>query len=131
MNQNSVMLGAKTIAVVDDNIDFLESLVSILRRHGFEACGFNDPVACLELMSSWKPDLVLSDYEMPQMSGLVFLHNVRLLFPDLPCLLVTGSSSMELTRLASAAGCAAVVAKPFEMKFLIDMIHRCLNALES
>ena len=79
-------------------------------------------------MPSWRPDLVLSDYDMHQMSGLDFVRNVRALFPNLPCLLVTGSTNMELTHLASVAGCAGVVNKPFDMKFLIEIMHRHLNA---
>lgn len=127
MNLEVDMYASKRIALVDDNSEYVNVLVSMLSLQGFDVHGFDDPVACLDYISSVKQDLLLSDYQMPEMSGLDLIRNVRQLFPDLPCILVTGYSSMDLTYLASAAGCASVVAKPFSMKFLTEVINRHID----
>ncbi|WP_341686321.1 response regulator [Limnohabitans sp.] len=111
------------IAVVDDNEEFSTVLVSLLNENGFEAYAFNDPIACIDRMQSWKPDILLTDYEMPQMTGIDLVRNIHQILPDLPCLLVTGSSEILLKSKATSAGCSAVIFKPFELNELITAIN--------
>lgn len=115
------------VAVVDDDHEYVDSLVSILIRHGLDAHGFSNVHDCLARMPGWKPDMVLTDYEMPEMNGLEFVHQVRAFFPNIPCLLITGSSKFGLTALATSYGCAAVLPKPFSFAHLLDLIGQHLS----
>lgn len=59
---------AKTILVVDDEFDIVETIKLWLQRHSFAVCGFADPLLALEHFkkNSERIDLVLSDIRMPQ-----------------------------------------------------------------
>lgn len=116
----------KIIFVVDDNGDYLQTLVFFLKRQGYDAYGFEDPQLCLNQLTLLRPDLILSDYEMPHMNGLEFVKEVNRMLTNIPCLLVTGSIMPELPKKALNEGCAGILSKPFDISELIDAIEKNL-----
>ena len=84
--------GKYHVLVVDDELPVRESMAMFLRAAGYEVStaehGFD---ALLQLRRAPSPDLIISDLNMPQMSGFEFLSVVRRRFPDIPVVAVSGA----------------------------------------
>lgn len=78
---------------------------------GREALKFMD--SAYELVN-----LVICDWNMPNMSGVEFLRQLRTVDPDIPFLMVTGRADMESILEAKSSGVTAYVAKPFSAQQL-------------
>jgi CheY-like chemotaxis protein len=80
------------ILVVDDEPSVRQSLAGLLNDEGYEVStaehGFD---ALLQLRRTPSPDVIISDLNMPQMSGFEFLSVVRRRFPEIPTIAVSGA----------------------------------------
>lgn len=85
-----------TVYVVDDDPLVTESLGTALELETpWRIVRSNDPKEALGLMTTCTPDVVLSDFKMPQMDGLAFLAEVRRRFPLAVLMLLTGYSDKD------------------------------------
>jgi len=84
----------------------------------------------LSYLSRERADLVILDLVMPRMGGMVFLKEVRQLYPDLPVLVVTASSSDDLTLEALAIGAVGLVRKPWDVHELRNLVSQSITASE-
>jgi len=111
-----------TLLIVDDDALIRRSLGEVLRREGYavvEASGGGDALKALEQAA---PDLVITDFNMPEIDGLQLLREIRARKPDLPVILVTGYGTVEHAVDAMRAGAYDYVSKPIiddEMKMVI------------
>ena len=84
------------ILVVDDDPFTGRFLTQLLGdRGGFEVTCTTDPATALQRASTDRWDLVLTDVEMPGMSGLELLQALRRAAPDLPVVVITGHASLD------------------------------------
>jgi DNA-binding NtrC family response regulator len=115
----------KTILVVDDDADALECAHQILTRHGYESIPCSDISTALTLLASGASiDLALIDLFMPEMNGLEFHARIEQLRPGLPCIVVTGHSSVESYLIAINNGILDYLNKPYrigELKKVVAM----------
>ena len=104
------------ILVVDDSKAMRMIVVRTLRQAGFNG---HDVVEAengkegLDLVKSIKPDLVLSDWNMPEMTGIEFLRALRGAGDTTPFCFVTSEGSEEMRTMADQAGALGLIAKPF------------------
>jgi two-component system chemotaxis response regulator CheY len=85
----------KTILIVDDSLTMQLSLKANLEMNGFVVVTANDGLQALnKLKSGAKPDLIITDVNMPNMGGIAFIQNARALpgFRFLPILTLTTES---------------------------------------
>ncbi|MBB5060460.1 CheY-like chemotaxis protein [Granulicella aggregans] len=80
------------VFVVDDEIVIAETLVTILKRCGFEATSFNDPLKALANAEVGAPDMLISDVVMPQISGVELAIRLKALCPSCKILLFSGQA---------------------------------------
>ena len=79
------------IVVVDDEKIVTSAFSTLLKVEGFsDAHFFNNPKEALDYLKNNTPDLVISDFLMPEMNGLEFLSEVKKLYPDVSKILLTG-----------------------------------------
>jgi len=83
------------IFVVDDETIIAESLAIILRKSGFMAVSFSNPVEALERAKTEPPDLLLTDVVMPQFSGIDLAIQMKAFCPDCRILLFSGQASTK------------------------------------
>jgi CheY-like chemotaxis protein len=81
------------ILVVDDDLSIRETAKLILESEGFEVLTAADGVEGLHSLSKSLPDLIISDLNMPRMSGFEFLAVVRQRFPHIPTIAMSGGHS--------------------------------------
>jgi len=109
------------VLVVDDSRAMRLILTRILKQTGLvtgeisEAENGNEALAHLRGSSA---DLVLSDWNMPEMSGIELLGALRAEGIDVPFVFVTSESTTEMRERAAEAGAASLIAKPFTRELL-------------
>ncbi len=109
------MAGLK-ILVVDDQPDVRSLIRDILADAGihqiFEASDGKDAMQFLDADFDIV-DMIICDWNMPGMSGVDFLRQIRTVFPDMPFLMVTGRCDKDSVIKAKVAGVTAFIKKPF------------------
>jgi CheY-like chemotaxis protein len=92
-DEHTEIAGRGTVLVVDDNPDVSEATAAMLREMGYDVKVAADTPEALAQIAQDKPLLVLSDIVMPgPKDGLTLARELKLLYPDLPVVLMTGFS---------------------------------------
>lgn len=115
------------ILAVDDDRSVLSSLRLVLGRAGFDVTTAPDAEAAVASVRRQRPDLVLMDMNFHRdttgSDGLELLRKVKILYPDLPVILMTGWGSIQLAVEGIKAGAADFVTKPWDNATLISKIQ--------
>jgi putative two-component system response regulator len=121
-----------SILVVDDDADVLRTLGRILQRAGYQRVTVSgDAAAVAALARETRPDLLLLDYHLPDLTGATLLEELRAAAGPhdyLPVLIISGDPTAEVRRRALAAGATDFVTKPFE---ITEVLLRIQNLLET
>lgn len=116
------------ILVVDDEESIREFLEIMLRKEGYEVTCAEDGAKALDLVKKRSFDMVISDLQMPNMTGLELLKQVKSQFPDLVFMLITAFGTTENAVEAMKSGAYDYILKPFK----IDEVRiNIANALRS
>lgn len=118
-----------TILVVDDYALTRDMVKSILRQIGFtNVIGAEDGRFALDILSDTKVDLVICDWNMPHMSGLEVLQEIRSkpVHQSLPFLMLTAEAYRENVVEAMKAGVSDYIVKPFTAQTLSDKLAAVL-----
>lgn len=121
---------APSVLVVDDALTVRELQRSILRRAGYEVRTAVDGRDALALLAEERPDLVVTDVEMPGLDGLGLTRTIRATpaLASLPVLMVTSRASPEDRRLGLEAGADAYLVKQdFDEAQLLAAVRRLLG----
>ena len=119
----------KQILIVDDYANGRQVLRERLEMQGFACQEVEDGSAALTAIQTKCFDLVITDNEMPVMTGIQLLQYLAERPEDQPppVLFLTGHPSNELSNAAQAAGACAVLEKPYKDQELISEITRILE----
>jgi two-component system response regulator PilR (NtrC family) len=116
------------ILVVDDEESIREFLDIMLRKEGYEVTLAEDGARAIDLLKKKTFDLVISDLQMPQVTGMELLKHVRDNFPDLLFMMITAFGTTETAVEAMKIGAYDYITKPFK----IDEVRIVIgNALKS
>lgn len=121
-------MNGSSILVVEDDQALAEALKDTLLLAGYSVVmAENGRQALIELESN-DINLIVSDINMPQMSGDVLLKRVKTLYPDIPIMLMTAYGTIEQAVDAMRDGAVDYMVKPFEAEVLINMVSRYVGA---
>jgi FixJ family two-component response regulator len=115
------------VAIVDDDEAIGSGVSSLLRSAGFKVAVFASAEDFLESPRALEVACVLTDVQMPGMSGLELLDLLRETRPELPVLIMTAFPTGSIEARALAAGAVSFLSKPFEAAALLDALHRTLG----
>lgn len=110
------------VLIVDDATDYLGLITSILKAVGISAVSANDGEMALVELSKSSFKLLITDLNMPGLSGLDVARRAVASSPGLPVILMTAQGFSEVIEQAKSAGIRHVITKPFGTKQLIDAI---------
>jgi two-component system chemotaxis response regulator CheY len=119
------------IVVVDDSRAMRMIVVRTLRQAGFgghEVLEAENGRQGLELVAEHGADLILSDWNMPEINGIEFLQTLRARGNATPFCFVTSESSEEMREQAAAAGALGLIAKPFTADSFSDVLSAVVTA---
>ena len=117
------------ILIADDSRVMRQIVLRTLRQAGFADHQFieaEDGADALAKVTSEQPDLVLSDWNMPNMTGIELLRQLRANGNAVPFGFVTSEGSTEMRELASGAGALFLIAKPFTADTFVDALGSVL-----
>ena len=117
------------ILVVDDFSTMRRIITNVLRQLGFDnIVEAEDGAKALHILESESVEFVITDWNMPQMSGLDLLKAIRAndnaSKKDIPVLMVTAEALQENIVLAAKEGVNNYIIKPFDAKTLADKIDK-------
>ena len=117
------------LLVVDDSLSARKTLETLLNDSGFEVTTAIDGLDALDKIRTNPPDLILTDLEMPRMSGMELAAIVRnsQKFSDIPIIMITSRSTRKHRGEAEAAGVSAYLTKPWTETAVLDQIQQLLG----
>jgi DNA-binding NtrC family response regulator len=115
------------VLVVEDSSVFREMQGLLLRQAGYAVSGHEHPQTALAAARERKFELVIIDYELPEMNGQQFMHELRKITPDIAIIFVSGSLTLELAIQLSKQGVAGIFNKPANPKTLLEKINETLS----
>ena len=113
------------IVVADDSRAMRMIVIRTLRQAGFgghEVVEAGNGREGLDLVTAHGPDLILSDWNMPGMTGIDFLATLRWRGDTTPFCFVTSEGSDEMREQAAASGALGLIAKPFTSEAFLDVL---------
>jgi two-component system chemotaxis response regulator CheY len=119
------------ILLVDDSKTMRSLVQRAIRQAGYRSLSIGEAengVQALAKMSQEQPRLVLSDWNMPEMTGIEFLQQVRGKQNKVPFGFVTSESSDAIKQLALDSGASFVITKPFTADDIQDALEPILGA---
>jgi DNA-binding NtrC family response regulator len=117
------------ILVVDDERTLRESCSSILEAAGFPVIVAGKGDEALRMLRRHKPDIVLVDLYMPDVSGMDLLQQALELNPSCLVIIMTGKASVESSIEALRAGAWSYIPKPFSATHLNILVGRAAHAV--
>ena len=122
---------AKLILVVEDNKDNSDLVDKILKHYGYDVKIIESSKEALEFCkSSPPPALILMDVSLPEMDGLELTKLIKQIprYSQTPIVAVTAYSEKEMEEKALKAGCAGMLAKPFDPNELIKHLEQYITS---
>ena len=122
-------LNQKNILVIDDSITTRTLEKNILSSAGFNVITANNPIDALKKINEIHFDIILTDIEMPEMSGLEFLSQMKTneLYADVPIVVMSSLGDESQKRKAHSLGAEKYVVKgEFNQKAFVDMVSNIL-----
>lgn len=119
----------KTILIVDDSATIVMSLKNNLEIAGYAVETASDGMEALnKAKSGMKPDLVITDVNMPRMDGLELINQLRQLssYKFVPILLLTTENSLERKQDAKRLGATGWIVKPCSGTELINVVKKLI-----
>ena len=115
--------------VLDDDMDVSESLAMLLRSVAIDVETYGSVSTFLEGFShnADKPCLLLLDVRMSEMSGMALLEKLRLDYPWLPIIMITGHGDIDMAVKAMKLGAKDFVTKPFSGQGILDRVQEVLR----
>lgn len=112
------------VLLVDDNKRILDFLSHFLTSQGFEVLTASDGFSALKILGKNSfPDIIITDYSMPGMSGKEFtevIYGIKIL-NSIPVIMISGSN-LEYEDLPQTYNFKALIQKPFDINTLLQVI---------
>jgi two-component system, chemotaxis family, chemotaxis protein CheY len=118
------------ILIADDSRVMRQIVTRTLRQAGFEGHDLveaGDGKQALEIFNAENPDLVVSDWNMPEMTGVEFLRALRAAGHQVPFGFVTSECTEEMKKAAESAGALFFIVKPFTADGFRDALGQLLG----
>lgn len=125
MNTGSIPKARLRVIVAEDNRVVRRVLCDIIRQDDnlILVGEASDGAAALQLLKTFRPDVLCLDLIMPGMDGLAALRQIQVHYPDLRVIIVSGNSTAEAVAETRSLGCSAFVVKPFTAAKLLRAIY--------
>jgi DNA-binding response OmpR family regulator len=127
------MSKSKKVLVVDDETHILQVVSLKLRNAGFEVTTAADGEEALELMGAERPDLLITDLQMPEMNGVQLCCRMREnpALADVPAMMLTARGYALDPEDMSGTGLRAVISKPFSPRELLATVQEILGPADA
>ncbi len=119
------------VLVIDDEQGIRDTLDTILRRKGYDVVLADGGRKGLELFRHERPEVVVLDFNMPEMNGIAVLQHIRSLNSSQPVIILTGADIPGIEEQFRTYGVSEYVEKEFSLHRLGDALKRVLATTPS
>jgi len=121
-------MAGKRVLVVDDEIHIVHVVAIKLRNNGFEVITAGNGAEAYELVCGEKPDIIVTDYQMPLMTGLELVEKIRQneATKDIPVIMLTARGFAVADEQKESLQISEFLSKPFSPKELLKSIQDIL-----
>jgi DNA-binding response OmpR family regulator len=124
------MSAQKTVLLVDDDNEIIESMRTVLEAKGYKVMVARDGNAGLTVAERENPDLIILDMMMPKKSGFLVLEKLKGRPGGLiPTIMITGNEGSRHRAYAEMLGVRDYIRKPFAMEKLVKSVETILEAV--
>ncbi len=118
----------KSVLIVDDEVHIVHVVAIKLRNNGYEVISADNGAEAFELACKEKPDIIVSDFQMPVMSGLELVEKLRNCneTEDIPVIMLTARSFAITQEQQEDLRISSCLSKPFSPKELLSNIEDVL-----
>ena len=125
----------KTVLIVEDNELNMKLFRDLLEAHGFATVQTKDGLEAMDLARAHRPDLILMDIQLPEVSGLEITKWLKddEELRDIPVVAVTAFAMKGDEEKIREGGCEAYIAKPISVAHFVETVQRYIgrNAAEA
>ncbi len=120
----------KKVLIVEDNDLNLKLFRDLLEANGYQTVETKEGVNATDLVRREKPDLILMDIQLPEISGLDVTRKIKAdkSICDIPIIAVTAFAMKDDEEKILRAGCEAYISKPISIVSFLETVKRFLNA---
>jgi putative two-component system response regulator len=119
-----------SVLVVDDDSRIRESVSLLLRSENYRTTTSSSGTRALQALKTDKHDIVLTDVQMPDISGVELLKQVRVLYPETPVILMTAYTEFTMVVEAIHNSAFDFIIKPFQPDYLFHAIRKADQYLQ-
>ena len=118
--------GAKTVLIVEDNPLNMKLFKEILELHGYVTVAAADGGSALALVRTKRPDVILMDIQLPNMSGFEVIRHLKQdpNLQSIPVVAVTAHAMVGDESTVRLAGCEEYLTKPVSIERLLEVVAR-------
>jgi DNA-binding NtrC family response regulator len=113
------------VLFVDDEVEFLETLLKRMKKRDLEASGVKSGEQALEFLDQNRVDVVVLDVKMPGMDGIQALKEIKKLHPLIEVVMLTGHASVEVAIQGMELGAFDYLMKPVDID---DLLYKVQDA---
>ncbi len=123
------MSDGQTILIVEDNESNMKLFRDLLAAHGYVTLGTNDGAEALDLVRQHRPDLVLMDIQLPNVSRLEIIKSIKAHaeLKSIPVVAVSAFATKLDTETMRELGCEAYLSKPITITSFIEAVEAALR----
>jgi len=119
----------KTVLIVEDNELNMKLFCDLLDAHGYRTVQTRDGLEALDLARKHRPDLILMDIQLPEVSGLEITKWLKddEELKSIPVIAVTAFAMKGDEEKIRQGGCEAYIAKPISVAHFVDMVRQFIG----
>lgn len=121
----------RRILVVDDDEGVRDVIRSMLESAGYAVLLAENGKEAMKLLKTQRADLILTDLVMPEQEGIETIKALRLEYPDVKVIAMSGAFGGDYLRIASYLGAHATLAKPIQMDALLKLVRGLMSRAET
>lgn len=120
---------SKTVLIVEDNELNMKLFHDLLEAHGYQTVGTRNGIEAMDLARRHRPDLILMDIQLPEVSGLEVTKWLKddSELKSIPVVAVTAFAMKGDEERIREGGCEAYISKPISVSGFIDTIRRFIG----
>jgi CheY-like chemotaxis protein len=123
-------MSEKTVMIIEDEEDAAELFAEMMRVSGYRVVKTSKSVPAIEIMTAEKPDVILLDIMMPEVSGLDILRQMRgdPMLANIPVVIITAKGMPADIKNGMEAGASTYLTKPVGFLDLKEAVERALGS---
>jgi DNA-binding NtrC family response regulator len=120
-----IKLDALRVLLVDDEVEFVETLAKRMNKRNVKASGVNSGEEALDFLDQYPTDVVVLDVKMPGIDGIQTLREIKLRYPLIEVIMLTGHANVEVAIQGMELGAFDYLMKPMAID---DLLYKVQDA---